>query len=73
MAKTGAPLGNSNALKHGRRSNRPGTVLARLGKKYSRAYGDVLYLRRQIQSLLGTNSSGLTLLQSAQDSVDLQD
>ena len=60
-----APLGNSNALTSGRRSARPGTVLARLGPKYSQPYVDVCRLRRKVESLLRAKHGGLTLMQSA--------
>jgi hypothetical protein len=61
----GAPEGNTNALKTGRRSARPGTVLARLGPRYAQAYQDVLRLRRQAETLLRQKHGGLTLLQAA--------
>ncbi len=46
-------LGNTNALKSGRRSTRPGTVLAVLGRRYSQAYRDVCRLRREVEAKLG--------------------
>lgn len=61
----GAPIGNTNALKTGRRTTRPGTVLARLGKRFSQPYADVCRLRRQLESQLGPNRGALTLSQSA--------
>ena len=46
-------LGNTNALKSGRRSARPGTVLAVLGRRYTQAYRDVCRLRREVEAKLG--------------------
>ncbi len=57
-------LGNTNALKSGRRSARPGTVLAVLGRRYSQAYRDVCRLRREVESKLG-GRDGLSLFQAA--------
>ena len=57
-------LGNTNALKSGRRSTRPGTVLAVLGRRYSQAYRDVCRLRREVEAKLG-GRDGLTLYQAA--------
>jgi hypothetical protein len=56
---------NTNALSSGRRSARPGTVLARLGPRYSQCYRDVLRLRRGVESLLRRQHGGVTLLQGA--------
>ena len=38
---------NTNAMKTGRYSSRPGTVLTRLGRKYKQPYRDALKLRRE--------------------------
>jgi hypothetical protein len=59
------PIGNINGATHGRRSSRPGVVLARLGKRYSQIYQDVLRLRRGVESILKQNHGGVTLLQAA--------
>ncbi len=61
----GAQPGNTNALRTGRRSSRPGTVLARLGPKYSQPYQDVCRLRRGVESLLRGKHGALSLLQAA--------
>lgn len=60
-----APIGNTNGLKTGRRSSRPGVVLARLGKLYSQPYQDVLRLRRGVESLLKRTHVEVDLLQAA--------
>lgn len=61
----GAPIGNVNNLKTGRRSSRPGTVLARLGPRYSQPYQDVCRLRRGVESLLKQRHGRVSLLQAA--------
>jgi hypothetical protein len=63
--QVGGQSGNVNALKNGRRSSRPGTVLARLGKRYCQCYQDVLRLRRGVETLLKRHGGELTLLQGA--------
>lgn len=61
----GGPIGNTNAVKNGNRSKRPGVVLARLGRKYKTAYADALRIRRELVALVGATSGGPTLLQAA--------
>lgn len=61
----GPPLGNSNAMRHGRRSSRPGTVLSRLGPKYAQPYQDALHLRREAETLLKRKYGGVSLLRAA--------
>ena len=57
--------GNVNALKTGRRSSRPGTVLARLGPRFSQCYQDVCRLRRGVESILKAKHGGVGLVESA--------
>lgn len=46
----GAPLGNRNALRTGRRSDRHGLVLGSLGKRYEGIYRDVKAFRRTLEA-----------------------
>ncbi len=57
--------GNSNAMKNGRRSSRPGTVLMRLGPRFKQAYSDIIQFRKQVERALGRAHCELSLLQSA--------
>jgi len=57
---------NTNALKHGRRSQRHGIVLAKLGRRFAPAHIDVLRLRRAIEEQVRQRFGGLSLLAMAQ-------
>jgi hypothetical protein len=48
----GAPKGNTHNLKHGRRAQRHGLVLAKLGERDKRAYLDLLAIRKYLEALL---------------------
>jgi len=60
-----APLGNTNAVKHGLRSKRYGLVHAKQGKRFASAYGHCNQLRREVESLVRQGHGGLSLLQLA--------
>lgn len=60
-----AAPGNTNAVKHGGRSARPGVVLARLGKQYSQPYRDALRLRLQAETQLRGTYGKVSILQAS--------
>jgi hypothetical protein len=64
--KGGAPKGNTNAVKHGARSNRRGIVLAKVGRKLAQAYFDCAQLRLAIEDAIRKKHGGLTLMQIGQ-------
>jgi hypothetical protein len=61
--KGGAPEGNTNAVKHGGRSNRHGLAVAKLGKRMAGAYIDAARLRRAIEKAVEEKHGSLSLLQ----------
>lgn len=61
--KGGAPEGNTNAVRHGGRSNRHGLAVAKLGKRMAGAYIDAARLRRAIEKAVEEKHGSLSLLQ----------
>ncbi len=60
-----ATLQTTTAPTSGRQSGRPGTVLPRLGPRYSQVYADVCRLRKAVERTLGRKHTELSLVEGA--------
>ena len=60
-----APLGNTNAVRHGQRSKRHGLVHAKLGRRFASAYGHCNSLRKAVEGLIRQQHGSITLVEQA--------
>ena len=58
-------IGNTNAVRHGCRSQRHGLVHARLGKRFAAAYGHAGKLRRELERLPAQRHGEIPLVEVA--------
>ena len=61
----GAPISNTNAVRHGQRSNRHGLVHAKLGRRFASAYGHANSLRKAVEAQVKERHGGISLVQQA--------